>query len=186
MRKIIFQNMITLDGYYEGPNREIDWHNVDKEFNEFAIEFLNTIDVLLFGRVTYELMAKYWPSDNAITDDPIVAEKMNNLQKMVFSKTLEKAEWNNTIVVKDNITEEIKKLKNQPGKDMAIFGSSDLSLTFLKHGLIDEIRVMVNPIVLGTGKSLFKGINEKLKLKLISTKIFQSGNVLICYEPFKK
>ena len=162
MRKMIFFMLTTLDGFYEGPNKEIDWHNVDEEFNEFAIEQLNSVDVLLFGRVTYELMASYWPTPAATTNDPIVADKMNSLPKIVFSKTLSSVEWQNTRLVKENITEEISKLRQQPGKDLIIFGSSDLAATFIQHGLIDEYRIMVNPVVLGNGKPLFKGIHLNL------------------------
>jgi dihydrofolate reductase len=185
MRKLIFENLISLDGYFEGPNRDISWHNVDDEFNEFAIDFLNTVDLLLFGRVTYELMANYWPTPAANTDDPIVAEKMNSLAKIVFSKTLEKADWNNTRLVKENIVEEISRLKRHPGKDIAVFGSSDLSITLIGHGLIDEYRIMVSPIVLGNGKPLFSGIKKAFKLKLMKTKTFRSGNVLLYYEPLR-
>ncbi len=186
MRKIILFMLVSLDGFFEGPNREIDWHNVDEEFNEFAIDQLNTMDILLFGRVTYELMASYWPTPAALRDDPIVAAKMNAMPKIVFSKTLEKVEWNNTRVIKDHITEEITKLKQQPGKDMAIFGSSDLALSLTELGLMDEYRIMVNPVVIGSGKPLFKGIHDKLQLKLVRTKTFRSGNVLLYYEPAKK
>jgi dihydrofolate reductase len=186
MRKLIFFMLTTLDGFYEGPNKEIDWHNVDEEFNEFAIEQLNSVDVLLFGRVTYELMASYWPTPAATTNDPIVADKMNGLPKIVFSKTLSSVEWQNTRLVKENIAEEISKLKQQPGKDLIIFGSSDLAVTLIQHGLIDEYRIMVNPVVLGNGKSLFKGINHKLNLKLLKTKTFRSGNVLLYYQPAEK
>jgi dihydrofolate reductase len=186
MRKVIFFMLTTLDGFYEGPNKEIDWHNVDEEFNEFAINQLNSVDVLLFGRVTYELMASYWPTPAATTNDPIVADKMNSLPKIVFSKTLASVEWQNTRLVKENIAEEIAKLKQQPGKDLIIFGSSDLAVTFIQHGLIDEYRIMVNPVVLGNGKPLFKGIKDKLNLKLLGTKLFGSGNVLLYYQPDKK
>ena len=106
MRKLFVFNLVTLDGYFEGPNREIDWHNVDAEFNEYAIDMLNSVDALIFGRVTYELMASYWPTPDVIKNDPIVAEKMNTLPKIVFSRTLEKVEWNNTRLVKANIEEE--------------------------------------------------------------------------------
>ena len=181
MRKIIFQTLISIDGFFEGPHHEIDWHNVDQEFNEFAKDFLNSVDVLLFGRVTYQLMAGYWPTSSAKEDDPIIASKMNSLAKIVFSKTLNKAEWENTRLVKDNIIEEISELKKQPGKDMAIFGSSDLALTLMRHGLIDEYRILVSPIILGDGKSLFKGVNERIKFKLIKTHTFKSGNVMLYY-----
>lgn len=183
MRKVIFQMMVTLDGYFEGTGREIDWHNVDAEFNDYAIDLLNNVDTLLFGRVTYQLMASYWPTPAAKMDDPIVAEKMNNLSKIVFSKTLDKVHWNNTRLVKENIAEEISNLKQQPGKDLAIFGSSDLALTFIQYGLIDEFRIFVNPVVLGDGKPLFKGLRDRLNLKLLRTRAFRSGNVLLCYEP---
>jgi dihydrofolate reductase len=182
MRKVIFQMMVTLDGYFEGPNREIDWHNVDEEFNEYAVDLLSSVDTLLLGRVTYELMSGYWPTPSATSDDPIVANKMNTLPKIVFSKTLEKAEWENTRLVKENIGEEISKLKQQPGKDLAIFGSSDLALTFIHLNLIDEYRIIVNPVVLGKGKPLFKGIHDRLNLRLLKTKQFRSGNVLLCYQ----
>jgi dihydrofolate reductase len=182
---VIFQMLVTLDGYFEGPNRDISWHNVDEEFNEFAVDFLSSVDTLLFGRVTYELMASYWPTPDAIKDDPIVAEKMNALAKIVFSRTLDTVGWDNTRLVKENGAEELLKLKQQPGKDLALFGSSDLALTFIQHGLIDEYRIMVNPVILGNGKPLFKGIKDGLKLKLTKTKTFRNGNVLLYYEPVR-
>ncbi|HQT44688.1 MAG TPA: dihydrofolate reductase family protein [Candidatus Micrarchaeota archaeon] len=183
MRKLIFQMMVSLDGYFEGPNRELDWHGpvVDKEYNEYAAEFLDSIDTFVFGRVTYELMAGYWPTPLALKDDPIIASKMNSLKKIVFSRTLEKAEWNNSRLVRENPAAEIWRLKNLPGKDMAIFGSSDLSLPLIDNGLIDEYRIMVNPIVLGAGKPLFKGIKNRLKLELVGTRVFGSGLVVLFY-----
>lgn len=181
MRKLFLFNLVTLDGYFEGPNHDISWHNVDKEFNEFAINQLDEIDTLLFGRVTYEVMASYWPTPTAIKNDPIVAGKMNSLPKIVFSRTLKNAEWNHTKIVKSNIAEEIAKLKNRPGKDIAILGSANLAATFIEHNLIDEYRIVVNPVVLGNGTPLFK--DTKLNLKLLKMKTFKSGNVLIYYEP---
>lgn len=186
MRKVIFFMLTTLDGFFEGPNHEIDWHNVNEEFNEFAINQLNEVDILLFGRVTYQLMASYWPTHEAIKNDPIVADKMNNLAKIVFSKTMEKADWNNTRLIKEHIGEKVRELKQLPGKDMIIFGSSDLAVTLTKLGLIDEFRIMVNPVVLGNGKSLFKGINTRLNLKLLKTKTFSSGSVLLYYQPLRQ
>lgn len=183
MRKVILFNMVTLDGFFEGPDRDINWHNVDDEFNEFAIEQINTVDTLIFGRVTYELMASYWPTKEAITNDPIVADKMNSMPKIVFSKTLASADWQNTRLVKGDAAKEIAKLKKQSGKDLIIFGSADLAASFIKDGLIDEFRVMLNPVLLGRGTPLFKGIHEKLNLKLLKTKTFGSGNVLLYYQP---
>ncbi len=186
MRKLILQMMVSIDGFYRGPKGELDWHNVDREFNEYAADFLNNVGMLIFGRATYQVMAAYWPSENAVKNDPVVAERMNNLPKIVFSRTLKKAEWENTRIIKENINDEILKLKRETGRDIAIFGSSDLALTLIKHGLIDEYRIIVSPIVLGKGKTLFKGYNERLKLRLLKTKTFNSGNVLMYYYPIGK
>ncbi len=185
MRKLFAFNLVSLDGYFEGLKRDISWHNVDAEFNEYAIEMLNSVDKLLFGRVTYELMAGYWPTRDAMKNDPLVAERMNNLSKIVFSRTLDKVEWNNSRLVKSNIETEIQKMKKLPGKDIVILGSGSIVSDLAQRGLIDEYRIMVNPIVLGHGKSMFKGIKDRLNLKLIKTKTFKSGNVLLYYEPAK-
>ncbi len=186
MRKVIFFMMMTVDGYFEGTHREIDWHNVDEEFNDFAINQLKEVDTLLFGRVTYEMMARYWPTPEARTNDPVVAERMNSIPKIVFSKSLPEVEWENTQLVKEGFAAEITKLKHQPGKDLIIFGSSDLAVTFIQYGLLDEVRVMVNPVILGRGKTLFKGINDRLRLQLLRTRVFHSGNVLLYYEPTRR
>jgi dihydrofolate reductase len=185
MRKVIFFMLTSLDGYFEGPGQDINWHNVDEEFNDFAIQQTGEFGALLFGRVTYELMASYWPTEGAKRDDPEVAALMNSLPKLVFSKTLQKVEWENTTLVKNNFAEAVSKLKQETGKDIAIFGSSDLTVTLMEHGLVDEYRIMINPVVLGDGKPLFKGIKNKINLKLIKTKTFKSGNVLLYYEQGK-
>ena len=181
--------MVTLDGFFEGPNKELDWHVVDEEFNQYAIDLLSNVDSLLFGRVTYQLMVDYWPAaaTNPSTpkSDLEIADKMNNLPKIVFSKTLQEVKWNNSRLVKENIAEEISKMKQQPGKDMVIFGSGSIVSTFMQHGLIDEYRIIVNPVVLGNGKPLFKGINDKQNLKLLNTRVLDSGIVILYYEPVK-
>jgi dihydrofolate reductase len=186
MRKVIFFNLVSLDGYFEGPDRDINWHLVDDEFNEFAIQQTGEFGALLFGRVTYELMASYWPTEDAKRDDTAVAELMNRLPKIVFSKTLKKVEWENTRLVNNNFVEVVTKLKHESGKDIAIFGSSDLAVTLIEHGLIDELRIMVNPIFLGAGKPLLQGIKTKLSLKLLKTRTFKTGNVLLYYEVANK
>jgi len=183
MRKVFLFMMVTLDGFFEGPDHSIDWHNVDEEFNEFAIDQLNEVDMLLFGRVTYEVMASYWPTAFAIENDPVVAGKMNAIPKIVFSKTLDRADWSNSRLVKENIAGEVSQLKQQPGRDLAIFGSANLTMSLLQMGLVDELRLMVNPVVLGKGKPLFEGVHEKMNLKLLKTRDFRSGNVLLYYEP---
>ena len=183
MRKVFLFNMTTLDGFFEGPNQDISWHHADEEFNEFAIDQLNEIGTLLFGRITYQGMESYWPTEIAINNDPVVAGLMNSLPKIVFSRTLDQAEWNNSRLVKENVAEEVLKLKAQSGKDIAIFGSSDLAVTLAESGLIDEYRIIVNPVFLGNGTSLLKGIKDKLNLKLLNARIFKSGNVLLYYAP---
>ena len=127
MRKVLFFMLTSLDGFFVGPNHDISWHHVDEEFNDFAIQQLQEFDLLLFGRVTYQMMASYWPTEGAIHDDPIVAGKMNSIRKIVVSNTLSQVGWDNTRLVKENVIEEISTLKQQPGKDIAIFGSSDLN-----------------------------------------------------------
>jgi len=186
MRKVILFMATSLDGYFEGPDHNINWHNVDEEFNKFAIQQTGEFGALLFGRVTYELMAGYWPTEAAKHDDPDIAALMNSLSKLVFSNTLQKVEWENTTLVKNNFSEAVSKLKQQAGKDIAILGSSDLTVSLMEQGLVDEFRIMINPVVLGDGKPLFKGIKGQTKLKLIKTKTFKSGNVLLYYEPVKQ
>jgi dihydrofolate reductase len=182
MRKLFSFNLITLDGFFEGPRQDIGWHNVDEEFNEFAIEQLGTIGTILFGRVTYHVMASFWPTPFAFENDPVVAGLMNSMPKVVVSRTLDKADWNNTRLIKDNVAAEIAALKQQPGKDLAIFGSANLTASLMQLGLVDELRIMVNPVILGQGTPLFKGVIEKVNLKLINTRVFRNGNVLLYYQ----
>jgi dihydrofolate reductase len=183
VRKLYSFMVVTLDGFYEGPNGEFDWPNVDEEFNEFGIEQLHDTDLLVFGRVTYEGMAGYWPTPAARQDDPVVAELMNTLPKVVVSTTLASADWNNTRVVAGDPAEEITKLKQEPGKGIAIFGSPSLTVSLIELGLVDELRVLVNPIVLGDGHSLFRTTRDRLRLELLQTRTFRSGNVLLTYRP---
>jgi dihydrofolate reductase len=186
MGKVIAFNFVTLNGYSEGPKGDISWHRHGAEENEFAAENLKSGAMLLFGRVTYEMMASYWPTPTAIKNDPIVAEGMNNADKIVFSRTLKKVEWNNTRLVKDNIAGEIKTMKQMPGKDMTILGSGSILTQFAEQGLIDEYQIMVDPVVIGNGTPIFKDIKHKLDLKLTLTRTFKSGVVLLCYRPDKQ
>lgn len=183
MRKVIAFENVTLDGFFAGPNGEIDWFKRNEEMAKYAIEGASTESIILLGRVTYELMAGYWPSASPPAEDPILIDKMNNLPKIVFSKTLEKAEWSNTRLIKDNIAKEIQKMKQQPGKDMVILGSGSIVQTFTNLGLIDEYQLLVHPVVLGSGKPLFKDIKDRINLKLVKTKTFSSGNILLVYQP---
>ena len=183
MRRVFSFIVTTLDGYFVGPNQEFDWPNVDEEFDRFAVRQLEEVDTLLFGRATYELMASYWPTQAAQEEEPIIAEMMNGLPKVVFSTTLGRVEWNNSTLVRGDATEEVTKLKKRPGKDMVIFGSSNLTSGLLQAGVLDELRIMVNPVALGDGRSLLEGMKERVKLRLLSATTFSSGNVLLSYAP---
>jgi dihydrofolate reductase len=189
MRKIILSNLISLDGYFEGPNGSLDWFKVEKEFFAYAIEMLESVDTILFGRLTYQMMVEHWTSANALENDPIVASKMNSHAKIVFSRTLSSADWNNTTLIKDKIGEETLKLKQAEGqsaKDIVILGSGSIVNALASLGLIDEYRLILDPVILGGGKQLFKGIKDRIDLKLIKTKTLGSGVIILYYEPEKK
>jgi dihydrofolate reductase len=185
MSQLVLFNMMTVDGFFEGPRKEIEWHNVDKEFNEFAIYQLNQADCLFFGRLTYDLMQRYWTSPDAMNNDPVVAEKMNSLNKVVFSTTLQKADWSNTRLIKENVEHEIKKLKQLYKKDILLLGSAWLASTLIRLNLIDQFRIMVNPLLLGQGEPLFKHKDLQINLRLVNARTFHSGNVLLTYEAKK-
>ncbi len=185
MRKIILQMMVSLDGYFEGPNGELDWHVVDDEFNAYAHNFLDTLDGFIFGRKTYELMANYWPSEAGLRDDPVVARYMNSLHKYVVTNSLKEVKWVNSSLLEGDPVDEIARLKAQPGKDLAIFGGSDLFVSLNHPELIDEYRIFVAPVILGKGKPLFAGLKNQLKLKLVRSQGFQSGVVMNSYTIIK-
>jgi dihydrofolate reductase len=185
MRRLLVFNLMTLDGYFAGQDGDISWHNVDEEFQELAKEASNSGNTLLFGRVTYELMARYWPTPEAIKNDPIVATGMNKSEKIVFSRTLDKVDWNNTRLVKNDMVAEVRKLKQQSGKDLTILGSGSIVSQLAQEGLIDEYDILLNPVVLGKGKTMFEGRKDKLHLKLTKTRVFGNGNILLCYVPAK-
>jgi dihydrofolate reductase len=182
MGKIIVFNFITLNGFFEGKGKDSSWHVHGQEENEFAVEMLNKGGTLLFGRVTYEMMAGYWTSDFALQNDPKVAEGMNRAEKIVFSRTLQKADWNNTRLIRDNILEELRKLK-ESGEEMAVLGSGSIVTQLAENNLIDEYQIMVDPVVLGEGTSIMQGISRKINLKLKDHRVFKSGVVLLIYEP---
>ncbi|MEA5114765.1 MAG: dihydrofolate reductase family protein [Geobacteraceae bacterium] len=179
MRKLIMWNLMTLDGYFEGPNRDIDWHEDvwGDELEQFSIEQCQAAGAFLFGRVTYELMANYWPSAKGE-----IADFMNGLPKIVASRTMEKADWHNTRLVRENVPEEIARLKAEFGKDIFIFGSADLSASLIPQGLIDEFRLCVVPTVLGGGSFLFKASPERLKLRLLDSRPLETGAVILRYQ----
>ena len=184
MRKLVVFNHVTLDGFFVDSDGDMSWaHKDDAEWNAFAAENASGSGQLIFGRVTYELMAGFWPTPFAMESMPAVAEGMNNMPKVVFSRTLDKASWKNTKLVKHDIAAEMRKMKKEPGPDMVILGSGSIVSQMAQEGLIDEYQVVVNPLVLGKGRTMFDGITKRLPLKLTKTRAFGNGNVLLCYEP---
>jgi dihydrofolate reductase len=183
MAKIILFNMISIDGYFEGPGRDISWHNVNEEFNEFAVEQLNSASALIFGRRTYELMVSYWPSEEALRDDPVVAGLMNSKPKIVFSKTMKRADWTNTRVYNGNVEKVCLGLKAENVNDIYVFVSAELASDLISMNLIDEFRFVINPVVLGSGVPIFRSSSGKRKMKLVRSAVFASGNVLVIYTP---
>lgn len=183
MRKVIVSNLVSLDGFIAGPNGEIDWFSWDKELEAYCKDQIAWMGAILFGRVTYELMAGYWPGASDKENDPAIIDAMNNLPKIVFSRTLENVPWNNSRLVKDDIEGEVARLKREPGKDIVIYGSGSIVSALSQAGLIDEYRIFVNPVVLGGGKPSFPNIKSRLIMKHTDTRTFGSGLVLLCYEP---
>ncbi len=170
---------MTLDGFLEGANRELDWHLVDEDFLGYAREMLRSVDTILFGRVTYEMMAAYWPT--APREE--IQEKMNGLPKIVFSRTVPLPAWANTTVIHSDAAPEVARLKKQPGRDMVVLGSGALASALLQAGLVDEYRVILNPIILGSGRPMFRGFDSRLPLKLAGVRPFRSGVVMLSYQP---
>jgi dihydrofolate reductase len=184
---------LSIDGYFEGPNHDISWHRVDDEFNRFAIEQLKETDLFLWGRRVYQLMEAYWPGaadDPATTkDNREVADFMNNTEKIVFSRTLDKVSetrnWRRVRLVRKFEPVEIRRLKEGPGRDIGV-GGSELAVSFADAGLIDEFRFMITPVALGAGTPVLQGMKRKLKLELVRTRRFGSGNLLLYYKPVKE
>jgi dihydrofolate reductase len=184
MRRVVMFNLVSIDGFFAGPKGEIDWHNVDEEFDQAAVEMIEQFDTILFGRITYELFEGYWPKAALARatpkEDRIIADKINEMTKVVFSTTLREVTWSNSRLIPDNIEGEVRKLKQETGRDMVIYGSGTIVRQLAGAGLIDEYQFMVNLVVLGIGKSLFR---DKIRLKLVRTRRFKGGNVLLVYEP---
>ncbi len=181
MRRIVVSEFVTLDGVAEEPGKwSFPFWN--EEIGKFKFDELFSSDALLLGRVTYQGFAASWPS---MTDDAGYAKRMNGFPKHVVSRTLERLEWNNSHLIKGNVEKEVSKLKQQPGQDLLVFGSGQLVNALMQHDMIDEYRLLVYPVILGSGKRLFSDAN-KATLKLVETKTFGSGVVLLRYQPSKK
>lgn len=186
MSRLVVFNHVSVDGYFvdlEGAMTFAHGNRDDAEWNAFVAENAAGGGVLLFGRVTYDLMRSYWPTPPAFANDPGVAERMNGLPKVVFSRTLDVATWANTRLVKGDPAAEVRRMKREPGSGMAILGSGSIVSQLAAEGLVDEFQLVVNPVVLGGGRPLFEGVPRRLPLRLTRSRAFANGKVLLCYQP---
>lgn len=186
MQKLIVFNSTSVDGYFSDAHGSMNFaHNAkpDAEWDSFVENNASGGGTLLFGRITYELMAGFWSTPQAAQQMPEVADGMNSLQKVVFSRTLDKVSWSNTRLVKGELGDEIHKIKSEPGKGIAILGSGSIVSQLAPLDLIDEYQIVVVPVILGEGRTMFEGVAKKVSLRLIKTRNFSNGNVLLCYGP---
>ena len=180
----VFEN-VTLDGYFTGADGDLSWAHArggdDKDWNDFIAGNASGGGTLLLGRKTYEMMKAYWPTPQAKQEAPEIAAGMNRMQKVVVSRTLDDPGWNNTDVIKGDLADEVRQLK-ETADDITILGSGSIVAQLAAEGLIDDYQVVVNPVVLGKGRTMFEGVGEKLGLKLVRSRAFGNGNVLLCYQ----
>jgi dihydrofolate reductase len=184
MRKVHVFDNVSLDGFFTDEKNDMSWaHQRDEEWNAFAGGNAGGSGELLFGRVTYEMMAAFWPTPQAAQMLPDVAAGMNAMPKIVFSRTLDTVSWQNTTLLKGDLVSEVTRLKQQPGPDLVILGSGSIVSQLTEARLIDEYQIVVSPIVLGRGRTLFDTVRGKLNLTLMKTRAFKNGNVVLWYEP---
>jgi dihydrofolate reductase len=182
MANVLVFNSVSLDGFFTDASGDMSWaHKNDPEWNDFTRGNAKGESTLLFGRKTYEMMAGFWPSPQAKQTFPEVADAMNRQPKVVFSRTLDKASWSNTRLVKNDLPEEVRKMK-QKVSDIVVLGSGTIVAQLTEEGLVDQYQVIVNPIVLGKGRTMFEGVTRKVNLKLTNERRFKNGNVLLTYE----
>lgn len=184
MPKLIVFNHVSLDGYFTDTNGDMSWaHADDPEWNAFVAENAGGGGHLVLGRVTYEMMASFWPTPAAMETMPDVANPINEMPKSVFSRTLDEATWQNTTLLKGDAATEMRRLKAEPGPGMVILGSGTIVAQLAQEGLIDEFQIVVNPVVVGNGRTLFEGVAGRPALNLIESRAFANGKVLLRYEP---
>lgn len=186
MKKIIAVEWLSLDGYFSRENNETDWFVWDKEMEAYYKKMFLGFGTILFGSTTYKIMADYWPKAPSADENTDIKDFMNDSRKIVFSKTLKNTSWNNSEVMNEINSEEIKTMKQAVGKDMVIFGSGSVVSQLTQLGLVDEYKFLVNPVFIGTGKTIFTTEEAKLKLKLLDSKTFDGGNIMLHYEAEKK
>ncbi|HEY4147288.1 MAG TPA: dihydrofolate reductase family protein [Chitinophagaceae bacterium] len=188
-RKLIVFNNVSLDGYFVDSKGDMSWaHSTAKsdDWNAYNAANAKAEGILVFGRITYDLMAGFWPTPMAQQVDAAMAAQMNRSQKVVFSKTMDKASWNNTRLVKTDLAGEMQKMKQESDKDILIFGSGTLVSQLAPTGLVDEYQLIMIPVILGGGRTMFEGIKEKIPMTLKSSRAFSNGNVILCYDAVGK
>jgi dihydrofolate reductase len=184
MRHLSVFNNVTLDGFFSGPGGDFRWAHAgsdDPEYQAFVAANAKGGGALVLGRVTYELMASWWPTPAAAQMDPVVAGQMNALPKLVFSRTLASAAWANTTLLREDAAAAMRRLKTEAGPDMVILGSGRVVAALAREGLIDEYQLLVNPVVLGKGRTMFDGLGEPMPLRLTESRAFPNGKVFLRY-----
>jgi dihydrofolate reductase len=184
MRKLKLQVQMTVDGYIAGLNGEMDWmtFNWDNELNQYVTEITDPVDCIVLGRKLAQGFIPYWASKPE-GEDARGVDKLNNTAKVVFTKTLDRSEWDNTVLAKGDLVDEINKLKKQDGKDIIAYGGATFVSALIKHGLIDEFHLFINPAAIGNGMAIFKELDSPQNLTLKKLLAFACGIVLLCYEP---
>ena len=187
MRRLVVFNSVSLDGYFVDAHGDMRWahHSTDPEWNDYVAGNAGGGGTLVFGRVTYQMMASYWSSALAMANDPVVAERMNALPKVVFSRTLREATWSNTTLVNGDMVAAVKQMKAKPGDGMVIFGSGTVIAQLAQADLIDEFQLVVVPFALGGGRTMFDGVTRPLKFNRTSSRSFANGNVVLSYQPIQ-
>ena len=192
MRKLILEEWMSLDGYIADKNDNLDFFtHLTPEQNTYSdndqLKFLETVDTILLGRKTYELFVAFWP--DATTDKEVIADKLNEIPKLVVSNTITRAPWGrwpDAGIIKGDIIDAIKKLKAKPGKNIVLWGSISLAQTLMRENLIDEYHLYINPVIIGKGKTIFGKVNEMMHLKLVTTTASTTGIIILHYEPLKE
>jgi dihydrofolate reductase len=182
MRRIIASEGVTVDGYFSDTEGNIDWQSLDDDFNAYSIELLEEVDTLLLGRTTYEQLAAYWPTPSGEQYNPEIARRMNAHAKIVISSGPVDLSWQNSRQLTGDLTEAITKLKEGPGKDIALLGSGSVVAQLTDAELIDEYRLQLNPVILADGKALFGAVRQRHELKLVGTRQFGGGGLLLIYQ----
>lgn len=183
MAKLTSFTFISLNGFYKGLHENINWHQHGGEEAEYSAQSLKSKSILLFGRLTYEMMKSFWPSQMAYNSFPEVAEGMNKAEKLVVSKSLETADWQNTNIIKENLIEEITALKQSGDKDITLLGSGNVLKQLSEVNLVDEYQIMIDPVFIESGVPILDQLNNNITLELKDCKTFKSGTILLYYHP---